>query len=165
MRALPDLSLLPPLGDVWDPVADDFTQLLADQSDTFDSLQAQMDPIADQSLANIATLDADVDAVGQVFTGIDGTFGQLDTSINDLENSNELQNALSAESGFAIALDDWNFDADSQAGSILLYIIGLVNLSCVVCSAPIQIAIQGLEAEVDSLAGQIQDLYFGGSFI
>lgn len=160
MRALPDLSLLPPLGDVWSSSADDFTQLLSDQSDTFDSLYAQMNPIADQALANVATLDADVDAVGQVFDGIDGTFGQLDTTIADAQIEQEISDALAAEAGLSWAVDNWFWDLASAAAPILAGILGLFDLFYAVQVVPVTVGLAAAFAQIDALSAQISDLQF-----
>jgi hypothetical protein len=118
MRPLPDLSPLPPLGDVYNPTTDDFTQLLSDQTDTLDNLQSQLDPGVDQTLADAQAVSDALDAALGVYDGIDQTFGQLDQTTNDLEVAQAEANAIGIERSFADALDAFNPDLGLVADAI-----------------------------------------------
>jgi hypothetical protein len=127
VRPLPDLSPLPPLGDVYDPTNDDFTKLLSDQTDTFDSLQSALDPGVDQTLSDAQAVSDALDAALSVYDGIDGTFAQLNMTTNDLEIAQEEANAIGIEMAFAEELDAFNPDLFGAAATLLGEILTLFN--------------------------------------
>lgn len=154
MRPLAVLDPLPPFEDVYDPVADDFTQLLSDQTDTFDSLQALLNPPADQALADVTLLSDTIDAIGAVFDGLDGTFGALNGTLESVDYTQRIQEVIILENDFYGGLDTFNPDAQPVVDNILNYILNLL-------SQLIVWIIQQLYALFSALVNLIENLLAG----
>lgn len=110
MRPLPDLADLAIPDSVLDPVADDFSQLLADQPQSLDSLQLLLDPPADQALADLGILSDAIDALGAFSDGVDATYGQLHTAIADLDYSQTIATVQALEQNFYDSQDSFQVD-------------------------------------------------------
>lgn len=126
MRPLPDLSPLPPPGSIFDPAADDFTQLLSDQPQTFDQLQALLNAPADQALADIDLLSTAIDDLGTFSDAIDRTFSQIDVETQQVDYTQTIGVILALEGDFYSALANENPNAQPAIDAILNYILGLL---------------------------------------
>lgn len=161
MRPLVDLSPLAPPIPVFDPVADDFTLLLADQADTLDALQQQLDPQADQALQDAQLVSDAMDAVGAVFTGIDGTFGHLNDSLTAIDVSGIITGVTATEDSFIDAVGSWVWDLGALAAPILQGIYDLFGAFFNDVIAPIYNSLASLAGEIISLSEAVAQLLYG----
>lgn len=131
MRPLPDLSPLAPLGDIFDPVADDFTQLLSDQPQTLDQLQALLNVPADQALADVGLLSSAIDALGTFADAVDRTFTQISVETQQTDYTATIATVLAFENDFYSSLDGYTPDAqpvvDAIMNQILAWLIALIK--------------------------------------
>jgi hypothetical protein len=126
LRPLPDLSDLSVPDSVLDPVADDFSQLLADQPQSLDSLQLLLDPPADQALADLGILSDAIDALGAFSDGVDATYGQLHTAIADLDYSQTIADVQALEKDFFDSTDQSNVDYGSLGIDLLKAVVQVI---------------------------------------
>jgi hypothetical protein len=133
VRPLPDLSPIADVGDVnnplagvFDPVADDFTQLLSDQTDTFDSLQAQLEPPALSLYASITALQSVMQDIGYVFDWIAVGIPSIANLMISVDYTSTIADVLTLESDFYGSLDSYNPDIATLAAPILDYLLRLL---------------------------------------
>jgi hypothetical protein len=126
LRPLPDLSDLSVPDSVLDPVADDFSQLLADQPQSLDSLQLLLDPPADQALADLGILSDAIDALGAFSDGVDATYGQLHTAIADLDYSQTIATVQALEQNFYDSQDSFQVDYGTLAFDLLKSVFDVI---------------------------------------
>jgi len=128
LRPLPDLSDIPPVGSVFDPAADDFSQLLADQPQSHDQLQALLDPAADQALSDIAVLSDAIDALGTFSDAVDQTFTYIHNSAEEVDYAQKITSVIIQELAFYAGLNAPSPDIAALAVSIQLYVDNAVAI-------------------------------------
>lgn len=153
MRPLPDLSPLPPPGSIFDPAADDFTQLLSDQPQTLDQLQLLLNSPADQALADVDLLSTAIDDLGTFSDAIDQTFGTINSTVAVVDYTQTIGVVLALENDFYSSLDSYNPDAQPAVDAILNFILGLfVKLINWILSA-LQALFNAIIAIIQGIAG------------
>jgi len=169
LRPLPDLSDIAVPDSVLDPVADDFTQLLADQPHTFDSLQLLLDPPADQALADLSILSDAIDALGAFSDGVDATYGQLNTAIADLDYAQTISDVQALEKAFFDSTNQSNVDYGTLGIDLLTAVVKVIVAVMKDIINAILAAIAWLVRAIISLAGAIASqpppaTFSGGDF-
>lgn len=155
MRPLPDLSPLLPFVDFYDPAADDFTRLLADQSPSYSDLLGLLGPTADQLLGDTGLLTSTVDDIGLIFTQIDQTFGQINAGIENVDYTATIATVIAQENIFYSGLDGVNTNAQPPVDNILNYILGLLAKLVQWILAQLAALVAWVVAQIQNLAIQI----------
>lgn len=127
MRPLPILDDLSPAQDVYNPATDGFDVLLGSDLSNFDALQSLLESTADPAVGSLGDMQTTLDAMGSVFDGIDGTFGQLDSSLSQLSYEQEIQDALALDKSFASNLSGWTFNAGPALEGFLQDVASALN--------------------------------------
>jgi hypothetical protein len=158
LRPLPDLSDIAVPDSVLDPVADDFTQLLADQPHTFDSLQLLLDPPADQALADLGALSDAIDALGAFSDGVDATYAQLNTAIADLDYAQTISDVQALEKAFFDSTNQSNVDYGTLGIDLLTAVFKVI---VAVMKDVINAIIAAINAIIRFLASLGSSVFFG----
>jgi hypothetical protein len=158
LQPLPDLSDLAPLGPALDPVTDDFTQLLADQPQSLDSLQLLLDPPADQALADLGILSDAIDALGAFSDGVDATYGQLHTAIADLDYAQTITDVQALEKAFFDSTNQSNVDYGTLGIDLLTSVVKVI---VAVMKDIIAAIVAAINAIIRFLASLGNSVFFG----